>query len=159
MLAAPGGAGKTALATGMAVEIATGIELLGEKIYQAHDLSVLFINGEDADTEIHRRIWAVHLAYANKLAGKSLDRLYVAGANDPQVQRLSFLRITDRNVSVLDQSGFQVLESALDTLHPDLVVLDPLVAFCGGGNMNDNAVMAQVIRELKRLAASTIAPF
>jgi hypothetical protein len=33
VLAAPGGVGKTALATGIAVEIATGIELLGEKIY------------------------------------------------------------------------------------------------------------------------------
>ena len=153
VLAAPGGAGKTAHATGIAVEIAAGIELLGEKIYQARDLNVLFINGEDADTEIRRRIWAVYLAYVNKLSAKSLDRLYVAGANDSQVQKLSFLRITDRNVSVLDQSGFQVLESGMSTLRPDLVVLDPLVAFCGGGNMNDNAVMALVIRELKRLAS------
>jgi RecA-family ATPase len=152
VLAAPGGAGKTALATGIAVEIATGIDLLGEKIYQARDLSVLFINGEDASTEIRRRLWAVCLAYANKLAGKNLDRLYVAGANDPQVQCLSFLRTTDRSFSVLDQSGFQILESGMSTLRPDLVVLDPLVAFCGGGNMNDNAVMAQVVRELKHLA-------
>ena len=45
--------------------------------------------------------------------------------------------------------GSSVLKSALDTLQPDLLVLDPLVAFCGGGNMNDNAVMALVIRELK----------
>ena len=76
----------------------------------------------------------------------------MAGADDPRVQRLSFLETTDRNFSMLDQSGFQVLESALEALQPDLLVLDPLVAFCGGGNMNDNAVMAQVIRELKRLA-------
>jgi hypothetical protein len=37
-------------------------------------------------------------------------------------------------------------------LRPDLVVLDPLVVFCGGGNINDNSVMSLVIRELKRLA-------
>ena len=152
VLAAPGGAGKTALATGIAVEIATGTDLLGEKIYQAGDLKVLFINGEDGGSEIQRRVWAFCLAHAHKLGGQNLDRLYVAGANDARVQRLSFLQTIDRNFSTLDRSGFEVLESALETLHPDLLVLDPLVAFSGGGNMNDNAVMAQVIRELKRLA-------
>ena len=152
VLAAPGGVGKTALATGVAIEIATDTVLLGEKIYRAQPLKVLFINGEDGASEIHRRVLAFCLAHAHKLGGQNLDRLYVAGADDPRVQRLSFLKTTDRNFSMLDQSGFQVLESALETLQPDLLVLDPLVAFCGGGNMNDNAVMAQVIRELKRLA-------
>jgi hypothetical protein len=151
VLAAPGGAGKTALATGIAVEIATGTELLGEKIFKAHDLKVLVINGEDSDIEIRRRIWAFCSAYANKIPVQSPAQLSVAGANDQQVQRLSFLT-TDRNFSTVDQNGFQVLESALTALGPDLLILDPLVAFCGGGNMNDNAVMAQVIRELKRLA-------
>src|SRR6185437_1904891 len=55
VLAAPGGAGKTALATGIAVEVATGVQLLDEKIFAAHDLKVLFINGEDGGTEITRR--------------------------------------------------------------------------------------------------------
>jgi AAA domain len=112
---------------------------------------VLVINGEDSGIEIKRRIWAFCLAYANKIPVQSPARLIVAGANDQQVQRLSFLT-AERNISTLDQSGFQVLESALAALQPDLLILDPLVAFCGGGNMNDNAVMAQVIRELKRLA-------
>ena len=40
----------------------------------------------------------------------------------------------------------------LEAVKPDLVVLDPLLAFCGGGNVNDNAVMALVMRALKRLA-------
>jgi AAA domain len=53
---------------------------------------------------------------------------------------------------MLDDSGFAVLEAALKEFHPDLLVLDPLVAFCAGGNMNDNVAMAQVIRRLKRLA-------
>ena len=150
MLAAPGGAGKTALATGIAVEIATGIEILGEKIFGS-GLKTLFINGEDGSTEIERRIWAFYLAHAHKLVAQNLDRLYVAGANDARVQHLSFLRTTERN-STLDLNGFEVLGSALEALRPDLLILDPLVAFCGGGNMNDNAVMALVIRELKRLA-------
>ena len=53
---------------------------------------------------------------------------------------------------MVDRSGFEVLEFALEALRPDVLVLDPLIAFCGGGNMNDNAVMSLVIRELKRLA-------
>jgi hypothetical protein len=113
----------------------------------------LFINGEDGGTEIRRRIWALCLAYANKSIGQHLDRLYVAGANDPHVQKLSFLRTTNSTSSMLDMSGFEILESALDALRPDVLILDPLVAFCGGGNMNDNSVMSQVMRELKRLAA------
>ena len=84
---------------------------------------------------------------------QSPNRLYVAGADDAQVQRLSFLRTTDKNFSILNKSGFDVLEAALGYCAPTLVILDPLVAFCAGGNMNDNAVMSLVIRELKQLAA------
>lgn len=151
VLAAPGGAGKTALATGIAVEIATGIELLGEKIYKDRDLKVLFINGEDSKAEIDRRRQAFCLAHAHKLIGQSLDRFLVLGADNPKVKILSFLK-TDKAVSMLNQSGFDALGDALDTLRPDLVVIDPLVAFCGGGNMNDNSVMSLVVRELKLLA-------
>jgi AAA domain len=153
VVAAPGGAGKTALATGMAVEIATSKTLLGEKIWGGDNLKVLFINAEDSGIEIVRRVWAFSLAHAHRIAGQNLNRLYVAGADDARVQRLSFLRTIDRNVSALDPSGFELLESALDELRPDVLILDPLVAFCGGGNMNDNAVMSLVMQELKRLAA------
>ena len=33
-----------------------------------------------------------------------------------------------------------------------MLVLDPLVALCGGGNLNDNAAMSLVMRALKRMA-------
>jgi RecA-family ATPase len=135
--------GRTALATGIAVEIAAGVSLLGENIFGS-ELKVLFINGEDGGTEIRRRIWALWLARGNEFAGRNLDRLCVAGADDTRVQRLSFLHTTERNASVLDKSGFDALEFALESLRPDLLVLDPLVTFCGGGNMNDNSVMSQV---------------
>jgi hypothetical protein len=152
VLASPGGAGKTALATGIAVEVAIGTEVLGEKIFGSN-LKVLFINAEDGGSELMRRIWAFCLAHTNKLAGQNLGRLYVAGADDARVQNLSFLQASDKNVSLLNPAGFKVLETALEALRPDLVILDPLVALCGGGNMNDNAVMSQVLRQLKRLAA------
>jgi hypothetical protein len=57
-----------------------------------------------------------------------------------------------RSGSVLDDSSVAFLESLLEQLKPDAVVLDPLVALCGGGNLNDNAAMALVMRALKRLA-------
>ena len=63
-----------------------------------------------------------------------------------------FLRTTDKTSSVLDQAGFKRLEDVFISLRPDLVVIDPLVVLCGGGNINDNAAMSLVIRELKRLA-------
>lgn len=151
VIGSPGGVGKSSLAIGMAISIATGKELLGEKVRGGDDLKVLLINAEDGGTEIKRRVWA--FCRAHNVAEKSLNRLYVAGVDDGRVQRLSFLRTTDKNLSVLDQSGFEVLEAALELLRPDVFMLDPLVAFCGGGNMNDNTVMSLVMRELKRLAA------
>jgi AAA domain len=150
--AAPGGVGKTAHTVGMAVEIATGTDVLGEKIW-GHDLKVFYINAEDSQAEINRRVCAFCLAHAHKLAGQNLGRLSVLGVDDPRVQSLSFLRVNDRGATVLNEAGFDVLKSALEALRPDVLMLDPLVAFCGGGNMNDNAVMALVSRELKRLAA------
>jgi hypothetical protein len=150
VLGSPGGVGKSSLAIGMAVSIATGTELLGEKV-RGGDLAVMLINAEDSGTEIQRRVWAFCMAH--NIAEQNLTRLQIAGADDARVQRLSFLRTNSKNVSELDVSGLGVLESALETFRPDVVVLDPLVAFCAGGNMNDNASMSLVMRELKRFAA------
>jgi len=68
------------------------------------------------------------------------------------VQVLSFLRAAGPSSSVLDQAGFTHLENLLTSLHPDLVVIDPLIALCGGGNVNDNAAMSLVMREIKKMA-------
>jgi AAA domain-containing protein len=135
----------------MAIEIATSMELLDETIWGSN-LKVLSINAEDGKTEINRRMWAFSKAHAHKIMGQPPERLYVAGADDARVQRLSFLQTNTRNISILDVSGFKILESALEALQPDVLMIDPLVAFCSGGNMNDNAAMSLVMRELKRLA-------
>ncbi len=149
--AAPGGVGKTAHTIGMTVEIATGTEVLEEKIW-GHDLTVLYINAEDGRAEINRRVFAFCQAHAHKLAGQNLDRLFVLGVDDQHAESLSFLRVNEKGATVCNEAGFVVLKSALEALRPDVLILDPFVAFCGGGNMNDNAVMALVSRELKRLA-------
>ena len=152
VIGSPGGAGKTSLALGMAVSIATARPLLlrdSEKIF-GENLKVLYINAEDSSVEMKRRSWALCLKHG--IAEQDLNRLYLAGTDNPQVQHLSFLRTIDKNSSVLDQTGFQQLENLIVSLRPSLVVLDPLIALCGGGNVNDNPTMSLVMLELKRLA-------
>jgi hypothetical protein len=149
LIGSPGGAGKTSLAIGMAVAIGTGRRLLEEKIFGGEGLKVLYINAEDSSVEMKRRIFA--FSRKHNVAEQDLARLYVAGTEDPRVQRLSFLRTVEKN-SAIDQEGFKQLEELLAALQPDLVVLDPLVALCGGGNINDNSAMSLVMRDIKRLA-------
>jgi AAA domain/Primase C terminal 2 (PriCT-2) len=148
VLAAPGGVGKSSVAIGMSVAVATGKRLLEEGIY-GESLSALYVNAEDSRTEMSRRIWAFCLQHG--LAEQGLGRLHLLGSDDWQTQRISFLR-TNGSASVLDVEGVGFLESLVAELRPNLVVLDPLVALCGGGNLNDNAAMSLVMRSLKRLA-------
>ena len=150
VIGSPGGAGKSSLAIGMAICIATNRELLGEKIRGRGDLKALVINGEDSTDEIRRRVYAFTLQHG--LVESDLGRLTVVGANDAWVQRISFLT-TNGDKSALNQGGLDALQTALDALRPDVVVLDPLVSFCAGGNINDNAVMSLVMRKLKEIAA------
>jgi hypothetical protein len=49
LLAAPGGVGKSSLAIGMSVSLATGSALLKEKIWE-DELGALYLNGEDSRT-------------------------------------------------------------------------------------------------------------
>jgi AAA domain len=148
LLAAPGGMGKSSLAIGIAVSVATGRRLLTDKIYGT-ELSALYINAEDSRLEIQRRTWAFCLHH--HVAEHELVRFKVLATDDRQVQQLSFLK-TDKSASVLDQTSIDHFETLLSDLRPDVVVLDPLVALCGGGNLNDNAAMSLVMRALKRMA-------
>jgi hypothetical protein len=150
VIGSPGGAGKSSLAIGMSICVATGRELLGEKI-RGGNLKALVINGEDSTVEIRRRTYAFCLAH--NISERELHGLTVAGADDQWVQRISFLKTNEKGMSALNQDGLDALQLALDALHPDVIVLDPLVSFCAGGNMNDNAVMSSVMRKLKEIAA------
>ena len=136
----------------MAVEIAAGISKLGERLWGGNDQKVLYINGEDSRAEITRRLWAFGLEH--KISEQDVARLSVAAADDLRVQCMSFLRVNEK-ATALNEDGFRCLQTALETLRPDLVVLDPLVVFCGGGNMNDNAVMSLIMRRLKALAVKS----
>src|SRR5262249_48270980 len=135
LLAAPGGVGKSSLAIGMSVAVVTDRQLLEDKIFGGGNLKTLYVNAEDSRTEMQRRIWAFCLKHG--ISEQELGGLLVAGADDWRVQKLSLLR-TEKGNSILDESGIAHLEALLDELRPDLLVLDPLIALCGGGNVNDN---------------------
>jgi RecA-family ATPase len=130
------------------IEIATGRRLLGVKLWQP-DLTALYINAEDSTVEIYRRVYAACLYYG--VAESDLARLCILGADDWRTQQLSFLR-AEKATTLLDQGSLDFLDGMLGSVQPDVIVFDPLVALCGGGNMNDNAAMALVMRALKRLA-------
>jgi hypothetical protein len=149
VLGSPGGVGKSSLAIGMAVSIGVGKQLLDEKIHGSN-LKVLLINAEDSSEEIQRRVYAFCIAH--RVGEHELDRLYIAGADDPRVQRLSLLRTNEKGHSQQDAAGLAELGAALQSLSPDVVILDPLVALCANGNMNDNPSMSLVMRSLKALA-------
>lgn len=151
VLASSGGVGKTAIAVAMAVEIATGVPVLGHTIW-GRDQKVLYLIAEDERSELDRRVFAFCLAHANELPQVPPDRLLIAGVESPLVRQISFLRSVAQNTSSLDEQGFAVLDDALNQLRPDVIVLDPLVNLCRGGNMNDNAAMAAVMGKLKYLA-------
>ena len=148
VLASPGGIGKSSLALAIAASLATGKELLGVKIY-GKGLRALYLNAEDSQTEMLRRLWALCLQH--NVSSADLTRLWLLGADDAQVQKSSFLW-TERGASLLHQAGVDFLGSMLDEFRPDVVVLDPLVSLCAGGNMNDNAAMSLVMRAIKGLA-------
>jgi hypothetical protein len=150
LLASPGGAGKTSLALGMAVCLAIGKGVLGERIWGSGPFRSLYINAEDGGVEMLRRTCA--FCQQHNITEHELGRFHLAGTDDTRVQGLKFLRTAAQNSSALDEGGFAVLANLLTSLRPDLVVIDPLIALCGGGNINDNAVMSLVMRELKRVA-------
>jgi AAA domain len=149
VLAGPHGVGKSSLAIGMSVCLTIDMDLLGETIW-GKDNKVLYINGEDDYTEIGRRLDAFcdkHNVSQQSLAG----RLFTDGTDNWQMQAVRLLR-TEKQTSYIDENGVARLENLLEHFHPDLLVLDPLINFCGGGNIDDDPVMALVMMELKRMA-------
>jgi AAA domain len=82
VLAAPGGVGKSALALGQAVALATGRGFLGERVH--HSVPVWVLNLEDPLDELHRRVAALmrlHRVPREALAG----RLFLHSGRDRRV--------------------------------------------------------------------------
>jgi hypothetical protein len=146
--AAPGGLGKTSFSAALAVELAANKAVLSNKIW-INEPKVLYINGEDDKEEMSRRMWAFCLRH--QISEQDIQRLSLLGSDDWRTKQLAFMR-NERSSSMINEIAFERFEELLNALRPDVVILDPLISFCGGGNVNDNAVIGQVMGALKRLA-------
>lgn len=148
VMAAPGGLGKSSYAIALSVAAASGKSFLQKKIYGGK-LRVIYINAEDSRDEVLRRVWAVGLLHS--VTASDLSGLQLLGTDDWQVQGLTFLS-NERFGQAVNQAGLDIFETILQAHRPDLVVLDPLIALCGTGNMNDNAAMGSVMKSIKKIA-------
>jgi hypothetical protein len=88
VMPAPGGSGKTASVVGMAVEIATAGERLGEKVF-GQNLTVIYLSGEESSEELRRRFWAFCLLH--DIPEPEIARMLKAGTDDKRVQAMVFL--------------------------------------------------------------------
>ena len=89
----------------MAIELAAGAAKLGETLWTPAGQKVLYVNGEDSKIEITRRLCG--FCQRHKLTEQDVDRLYVVAADDPRVQSISFLQVSDKNATLLNESGVQ----------------------------------------------------
>ena len=120
LLVAPGGVGKTALATAECLDMTTGRGFLGE--VQA-PLRVLFWCGEDPLEELERRFGAARLHYG--ITEAAIDgRLYVNSGHDGA---LRFAVERPKGVTVNTALRDAVIE-AIRRERIDVAVLDPFVA-------------------------------
>ena len=119
VLAAPGGVGKSAYALAIALAVATGRPLLGDRVHRAAPTWVL--NLEDPMDELDRRVAALCLAHdidPAALAGLHLHsgrtRPLVMAAFDRQTSRFLYPD-RDRIIAAITRAGI------------GLVIVDPLV--------------------------------
>jgi hypothetical protein len=150
VIASPGGWGKTTMSLMIATETAVGAFLLRNHIFGSN-LRVLYISREEDTKELDRRFQAIDLAYPNEGIREKAERLLRLGTDKDVVQNISFTKSNEKGKGELDRDGFLHLEALVVKYKPDLLVLDPLLLFCPGDDMN-SPLMGHVISTLKRMA-------
>ena len=119
VLAAPGGAGKTALALGIAVAVASGRGFLGEHVH--HSVPVWVLNLEDPLAEMDRRVAAV--LHLHGIAEDLVDgRLFLHSGRERRITMAAL----DTDGAVIHPDKAAVIEGC-QALGIGLVVVDPLV--------------------------------
>jgi hypothetical protein len=143
-LVAPGDVGKTTLRLTQAIELATGRELLGMRVYQRS--KVLVLSFEDDRPELHRRLLAIcrhHNISSAELKGWLFCKDLNGGAKLAELDA----RGRKRQIGALDG----MLRRAIARTGCSLVVLDPFVKL-HALNESDNADMDFLCSALIRIA-------
>ncbi len=143
----PGGVGKSSLLIVELVCMATGRDLLGQKVKRP--LTVWYYNLEDPLDEIERRVAAVCLHYGvqpNELDG----RLFINSGRDVGVV---IARSRGDRVEV-DREAVAEIETGIRDLGIDLMVVDPFVS-SHAVSENDNGAVDAVAKTWARIADRT----
>jgi hypothetical protein len=147
VLAAPGGKAKSTWLLACALACASGRDLLGSHIFGG-PLRVLCLSTEDGISEMTLRIRAAMKHYG--LSDADVSGLFVIGADAWGLPLLQ----ANGNRPLLDERGVHALTVELDTLAPDVLIIDPVINLLGGVSVNDNAAAALLMGHLARLAAT-----
>jgi hypothetical protein len=148
-IAAPGGSGKTAFGIILALEGASGHNLIGHKIFLGPQRT-LFFTQEETTEEIERRLLAAmrHHNIPQPCFGNILFR-----ALDPKTheedERIELISMKD-NIAVVNKDGIAKLGNLINDFDPRIVILDPLNSLLAAG-LNENLVMTSMITRLRTL--------
>lgn len=147
LLVAPGGTGKSALTTGMALALCTGRPLLGAEVWGGPKRAWLW-NLEDAMADLSFSIQAAALHWGVKSA--DLDgRLFVDSGLDGAALKLA---VQDRNGPRIDATASAAIVDEMLRRKIDVLVIDPFISSHGLAE-NDNAAIDLVAKEWSRIAS------
>jgi AAA domain len=144
---APGGSGKSSLATVEALAVATGRKLLHDEPWER--ARVWLWNGEDPKDELQRRIAAACL-HCGISSGEIAGCLFVDGGRNSGI----VIAKMDRNAVVIAQPVVEALIETIQRNQLDVVVIDPLVS-CHQVPENDNGAIDRVVKTYARIADLT----
>ena len=147
LLVAPGGTGKSALTTGMAMALCTGRPLLGSEVWGGPKRAWLW-NLEDAMADLSFSIQAAALHWKvtpTDLAG----RLFVDSGLDGAALKLA---VQDCNGPRIDATASAAIVAELLRRKIDVLVIDPFISSHGLAE-NDNAAIDLVAKEWSRIAS------
>jgi AAA domain len=143
---APGARGKSTWMMAVALACASGRAILGQHVFGG-PLRVLYINAEDPTAEVALRLRAAMQHHGLKDA--DVAGLHVAGADRLQLTLLT----ANRGLPGLNPDGWNKLNSEIDRIKPDILLIDPLVALVGGVSLNDNSAAALMMGRFVSIAA------
>jgi putative DNA primase/helicase len=135
VLASDPGAGKSMLMANVAADLSRGGRIIGGREEAAR--KVLYLNGEAGKALFDARF---------RLGGWSFD------PNNLRVVHLEEAQASEIPLELDTESGRKAIEALVESVHPDLLIVDSLIAFFGG-DQNDAQAVRNVTVFLKRLAA------
>ena len=145
---APGAAGKSSLICAEALALATGRDLLGEKVWGGQKRVWLW-NGEDPADELARKIEATCLRYGI-LQEETEGRLFVDSGRDSPL-------IIATQVRLGFEIAVPVVADLIETIREhriDVVMIDPFISSHRVGE-NDNSAIDAVVKEWAQIADAT----